>query len=184
MKKILGLSLFLIALASWSSAAPVVCGILMRGDSSNTVASSTCSVTPDPGFFISSLTLLASDDYTGLLIGSPVVSYEATLIQSDTVFTGAIFCDVGTGIFGSQPCAATILPSTTVTSLDLSSFTVGLINGSNTVVNGAVIGASIVLALDFNETPLLGTSISEPTTLGLTGGALLGLSFLAFKKKQ
>jgi hypothetical protein len=184
MKKTLALSLSLVALASLASAAPVMCGILMKGDSSTTVTSSSCSVNPDPGFFISALTLTATDDYTGLLLGSPVVSYAATLVQSDAVFTGALFCDVGTGIFGSQPCSVIILPASTVTSLNLSTFTVGLINGSNTVTNGNVIGASIILALDFVERPLPAAGIPEPTTLGLMGGALLGLVFLACKKKQ
>jgi hypothetical protein len=181
MKKLLVLSLLLVALASLASATPVMCGILMKGDSSATVASSACTVNPDPGFFISSLTLAATDDYTGLLIGSPVVSYAATLIQSDPVFAGAIFCDVGTGIFGSQPCAATILPASIKTNLNLSTYTVGLINGSNTVKGGSIVGASIVLAVDFRETMI---PTPEPTTRGVLGTALLGLGLLACKKKR
>jgi PEP-CTERM motif len=184
MKKILALFLFLVALASLAGASPVLCGILMKGDSSTTLFNTTCTVNPDPGFFISSLTLTATDDYTGDLFGSPDVSFSATLIQSAAVFTGAIFCDVTTGLFGSDPCSSPILPSSTVSSLNLSTFTVGLINGSNSVTSGQVIGASIVLALDFGETQIPAPDVPEPTTLGLMGGALLGLGFLLARKKK
>jgi len=185
MKKTPVLALLLVALASLANASPVMCGILMKGDSSSTVVSSMCTVNPDPGFFISSLSLTGTDDYAGLLSGSPVVSYAATFSQSTPVFTTPVFCDVTTALSHSQPCNVTILPSSTVTGLDLSTYTIGLINGSNTVTGGSVIGASIVLGLDFGETQIPGTTgTPEPTTLGLVSGALLGLGFLARKKKQ
>jgi hypothetical protein len=189
MKKILVLSLLLVALAGLASATPVGCGILMKGNSSTTLVSSMCTVNPDPGFFISSLTLTGTDDYAGDLFGNPVVTYAATFSESGPVFMAPVFCNVTTGLFHSQPCNVTILPSSTVTGLDLSTYTIGLINGSNTVTGGGILGASIVLALDLGETAIPGTKAGdadapEPTTLGLMGGALLGLALLARKKQQ
>ncbi len=188
-KKILVLSILLVALAGLASATPVQCGILMQANSSTTVFSSVCTVDPDPGFFISSLTLTGTDDYAGDLFGNPIVSYAATFSQSDPVFTTPVFCAVTTSLSHSQPCDVTILPSSTVTGLDLSTYTIGLINGSNTVTGGGVIGAAIILALDFGETPIADgkagdTGAPEPATLGLMGGALLALGLLARRRQQ
>jgi hypothetical protein len=54
---------------------------------------------------------------------------------------------------------------------------------SNTVIQGTISGASINLFLDYAETlaPVGGTP--EPATLGLMGSALVGLAFLARKKR-
>ena len=88
-----------------------------------------------------------------------------------------------TGGTGSNPCLATIEPSGTVTGLDLASYTIQLTNAGNTVTGGVVTGASLVMTLNYTESPIVG-GVPEPTTLSLVGGALLGLGFLARKKKQ
>jgi hypothetical protein len=182
LKKLLLISLALIAFASLASATPVMCAVLMFPNTSGTNGS-VCSITPDAGFFISSLTLTGTDDYTGLQSGNPVVTYAATLTQSSPVF-GATYCNVTTGTTGSNPCAISVTPSSTVTSLNLSTYSLQLTNATNTVTGGAITGASIVLALNYGETMIPVTGSPEPATLGLMGGALLGLGFLARRKRQ
>jgi hypothetical protein len=182
MKKLLFTALFLTGIAQFASATPIDCGILMAPNSSTTFATTTCTVNPDPGFFISSLTLTATDDYTGFQSGSPDVMYAATLNQTAPVFTSVTYCEVVTISGNSVPCSDTILPAMTVSGLDLSTYSISLINGSNTVVGGTVLGASIGLHLDYAET-LSPSSVPEPTTIVLTSGALLGLGLLARRKK-
>ena len=178
MKKLLFTALFLMGIAQFASASPIDCGILMAPNSSTTFITSTCTVNPDPGFFISVLTLTATDDYTGLQTGTPTVTFAANLQQSSTVFSGLTYCAVTGG-----PCADTTSPSATVSSLDLSTYSVSLINGSNTVTGGTVLGASIGLRLDYGETLLPVGAVPEPTTIALMSGALLGLGLLARRKK-
>jgi hypothetical protein len=183
MKKLVLMSLFLIAFAGLASATLTSpCAVLMGANSSGSNGS-TCSATPDAGDFISSLTITITDDYTGLQSGSPSVNYSATLTQSSAVFSAPVFCTVTTGGTGSNPCLATIEPSGTVTGLDLASYTIQLTNAGNTVTGGVVTGASLVMTLNYTESPIVG-GVPEPTTLSLVGGALLGLGFLARKKKQ
>jgi len=179
-KKLILISLFLIGLAGLAGAAPIFCSVLMGSNTSGN-SSSTCAITPDPGFFISSLTLTATDDYTGLQSGSPVVTYGATINESAAVFTGITFCTVTTGGSGSVPCSDTILPANTVTGLNLSNFSLNLINATNSVTGGSVTGASIVLTLDYAETQI---TTPEPATLGITSVFLIGLGLFGWRKKQ
>jgi hypothetical protein len=183
MKKLVLTALLLIGIAQLASASPIDCSILMSPNSSVTLLTSTCTVNPDPGFFISTLTLTAADDYTGLQSGSPVVNYDATLNQTATVFTILDYCDVTTGISGSIPCNSTVQPSNTVTGLDLPTYSIHLIDGSNTVTGGTVTGASIVLTLNYGETQIPLGTVPEPVTVGWMSGALLGIGLLARRKK-
>jgi len=184
MKKLVLTAVFLIGIAQLASATPVDCAILMAPNSSVTFSTSTCTINPDPGFFISSLTLTAEDDYTGLQSGSPIVQYAATLDQTATVFTDVIYCNVNTVFPGdSFPCPSPVLPSNTVSGLDLSTYSVHLIDGSNMVTDGSVTGASIVLTLNYGETLIPPGTVPEPATVGLVSGALLGIGLLARKKK-
>lgn len=183
MKKLLLLSLLWIGLAGVAKATPIDCFVLMAANTSGNTGS-TCTVTADPGFFISSLTLTGTDDYTGYLSGSPVVSYSATLNQSSAVFSPPAFCNVTTALANSAPCFITVLPASTVTGLNLASYTVQLTAASNTVLGGAVVGDSIELFLNFGETfgSVTGTgdgtgtgSVPEPATLLLLLSGLLGV---------
>lgn len=159
-----------------------MCAVLMPANTSGSTGS-TCTVNPDAGFYISSLTLTATDDYSGLQSGNPVVQFGASLNQSSGVFSSIVYCDVTTGLTGSDPCSAGVLPANTVSGLNLSTYSVNLFNGINTVTGGVVTGASIVLSLNYGETLIPLTGTPEPATLGLLGGALLGLGFLARRKK-
>jgi len=180
MKKLILLSLAAIGIASVASATPVNCEVLMAANTMGG-SSNTCTVTPDPGDFISSLTLTGADDYTGFLTGNPVVAFSATLVQSSPVFSAPTFCSATTSGVNSVSCAITVSPST-VTGLDITTpYSLNLINAANTVTGGGVTGASITLALSFTESPIT-SSTPEPATLGLTGMALLGVGFLARRK--
>jgi hypothetical protein len=184
MKKILVVSLFLVALAGFVGATPVMCDVVMQPNSSNIVLSSSCTVNPDPGFYISSLTLTGYDSFTG---GSalPIVNYTGTLSQSSPVFSIPTFCQV-TSDAGSNSvnCNFTVLPANTVSGLHLATYTVGISAASNTEVQGTISAASINLILNYGETLIPLTGTPEPATFGLLGGALLGLGFLARRKKS
>jgi hypothetical protein len=156
------------------------CSVLMDPNTSG-ISGTTCSATPDAGFFLDSLTLTITDDYTGWQSGSPVVSYSGTLTQSFAVFTAPIFCNVTTTANSSNPCAVTITPANTVSGLNLSSFTITLTNAGNTVAGGAITGASEVMTLSATESAITGAP--EPATFGIMGAALVGLGFLARKRK-
>jgi hypothetical protein len=181
MKKLILISAFLMGIAGLANATPVMCSVLM-GANTTANTGSTCTVTPDAGFFISALTLTATDDYTGVQSGTPTVSFSATLSQSTSIF-GATYCNVLTGGTGSIPCVVTILPASTVSGLNLPTYSVHLTNASNFVTGGAVTGASIVLELNWGETLIPVTGTPEPATLGLMSGGLLFLGLLARRKK-
>jgi hypothetical protein len=165
-------------LASASITYSTPCSVLMFPNTTGN-AGSTCSATPDAGFFLNSLTITITDDYTGLQSGTPTVSYTGTLTQSSAVFSAPTFCNVTTSGSNSVPCSVTINPSSTVTGLNLASYTIQLTNAGNSVTGGAVTGASEVMTLSATEAPIGGTP--EPATLGLVGGALLGLGMLRKK---
>src|SRR5579871_6504066 len=132
MKKLILLSLAAIGIASVASATPVNCEVLMAANTSGG-SSNTCTVAPDPGDFISSLTLTGADDYTGYLTGNPVVAFSATLIQSSSIFSAPTFCNATTSGVNSVSCAITVNPTSTITGLDITTpYSLNLINASNT----------------------------------------------------
>jgi hypothetical protein len=187
MKKILFLSLLLIGLAAVASATPVTCSVLMAP---NTTGASTtmCTVTAPTGFYISALTLTGSDDYTGYQSGNPTASFSGTLSLTPgftTPLSSLTFCNVVTSGTNSVPCA--ILPNpdpASNTNTTITTFSLQLINAGNAVSGGVVTGDSIVLNLDWAVTEIPSTGVPEPSTLGLTGSALLGLSFLIRKRSR
>jgi len=181
MKKLLLIVILWAATAGLASAFSVPCAVLMTPNTTGSAGSS-CTVTPDPGFFISSLTLTGTDDYTGDQSGDPSVDYDATLTQSSDVYDAPTFCIVDTSGGHSVPCAITIAPANTVTGLALARSTVTLPDASNTVTGGTITGASIVLELNFAETQSPVSPTPEPGTLSLMGSGLLGLGFLARKR--
>jgi len=144
--------------------------------------SSTCSATPDAGEQLTSITITITDDYTGWQSGNPVVSYSGTLTQSSAVFSAPTFCNVATNVNVSIPCAVTINPSATVSGLALPSYTIQITNAGNAVTGGAVTGASEVMTITATEAPI-GGSAPEPATFAMLGAGLLGLGFIARKRK-
>jgi hypothetical protein len=183
MKKLVLIALLLIVIAGLAGATPVMCDVVIQPNSSNIVLSSSCTVNPDPGFYISSLTLTGFVSFTGGA-GEPIVDFTGSLSQSDNLFSIPTFCQV-TSDAGSNSinCNSTVLPANTVTGLDLSSYTVDISSASNTEVQGTVAAASISLELNYGETLIPTGSVPEPYTIGLLSGGLIGLGFLARRKK-
>lgn len=181
MKNLFVIALLCIGFAGVANATPISCAVLMYSNTSGNTGT-TCTVNPDPGFFISALTLTGTDDYTGLEAGNPVVSFSATLVQTVTLFSET-YCNVSTGPTASIPCSIVTLPAATVAGLDLTSFSVYLSNASNTVSGGSVVGSSIVLHLGFGETqdPVPPPPAPEPSSLLMLSSGLLGLGFLKRK---
>lgn len=183
MKKLLLISLALVAIAGVAGATPVSCGVVMAPNSSTLLLSSACTVNPDPGYYISSLTLTGNDSFTGGA-GLPLVDFTGTLFDSNGVFTIPAFCPVSSdSSSNSINCPITVNPSSTVSGLNLSTETISISAASNTEVQGTVSAASINLFLDFAETQIPVTGTPEPATLGLMGSALVGLGLLVRRKK-
>jgi PEP-CTERM motif len=184
MKRLLLASLIWVGLAGVVHATASDCYVLMAANSTGNDGTTTCTITPDPGFYISALTLTGADDYTGYINGDPLVNFGATLDQSTTVFSIPTFCTVFTDASGDgEVCNDTVLPANTVTGLDLSSYTLRLTNASNTVTGGDVVGDSIVLNLDYAETesPPPPPPMPEPSSLLLLSSGLVGLGFMKRK---
>jgi hypothetical protein len=183
MKKLFLTALFLIGLAQLASATPVLCDVVMAPNSSNIVLSSSCTVNPDPGFFISTLTLTGFDSFTGGA-ALPIVNFTGTISQSANVFSIPAFCQV-TSDAGSNSvnCPLTVEPANTFTGLDLSTYTVSIGSASNSEVQGSIAAASISLELNYGETQIPAGSVPEPYYMGLVSVGLLGLGILARRKK-
>jgi hypothetical protein len=191
MKTLVLLSLVLMGFAASAAATPVQCSVLLTPNETG-ASTDLCTVTAPVGFYINSITLTGTGDFTGYQNGNPVVSFEGTFSTS-AVLTGPLgsptFCDVVTSGTNSIPCS--ILPnpdSGSNTNPAITTFSFQLTNVGNSVTNGTITGASIVLDLDYGVTPIPGAvppgAVSEPSTLGLVGGALLGVCFLARKKSK
>jgi len=175
-------------LASASITYTSPCAVLMFPSTTGNTGS-TCSATADAGDYLTSVTITIQDDYTGWQSGTPIVSYSGTLTESAALFTAPTFCNVGTTINAgppttgnSIPCAVTINPTGTVTNTlqSLTAFTIQLTNAGNSVSGGTVTGASEVMTITATEAAI---SLPEPATFGLMGAALVGLGFLARKRK-
>jgi PEP-CTERM motif len=190
-KNLILLSLVSIGLAASAAATQVQCSVLLTPNESG-ASTDPCTVVAPVGFYISSLTLTGSDDYTGYQSNNPVVSFGGTLSPSAALTTPLVaptFCNVVTSGTNSVPCS--ILPNPDLgsnTNPAITSFSLQLTNISNTVTSGTITGASIVLDLDYGVTQIpevVPTGVvPEPSTLGLLGGALVGVGFFARKKSN
>ena len=164
----------LVGFAAQSSASPLtsICSALMNPNNQAGVSGSTCTVTADPGFFISGLTLTASDDVTGVFGGVPTLTFSATLVQSGALFSIPTYCG---GLTSGLPCADTVVGSP-ASGLNLTTYSVQSTNAFNTVSGtGGIAGASIVMTLTATETR---STVPEPMTFSLMGAGLLGLGLL------
>jgi hypothetical protein len=187
MKKLLLIALSLGVLAGLAGATPLNCGGALMNPNSGPVDGPVCTVNAPGGFFISALTLTSTDDYTGYVSGTPPFPQVNFTIGFDQNPGFAAINGTGAGCMvatagspaSSVPCQNT--PQTINGNFGASA-TVQL-NASNLVTGGTVTGASVVYTLDYAVTQIQTSGTPEPATLGMMGSALLGLGFLARRKK-
>jgi hypothetical protein len=135
--------------------------------------SSVCSVTADPGFFINSVTVTITSDYTGYQTGSPVVTYLYTFAVNTAGF-GAIPNGMVTSN-GEDHIPNENFNSTVTGNFD--STVTERINLTNSVTGGVVTGTSGVMTISATEIAQIITA-PEPLTLSLIGAGLLSLGLL------
>jgi hypothetical protein len=202
MKKTLLLSLFIAAFAGLASATTVICTVTggtvlvsqqggtafsINGGSGTSTGGSTgiisCpAITADPGFTINSYQVIATADFTSS-ISTPIpttVTMLYTLVGGSqngatsplvTVTNGP-----GIGSNGSNPVSPFAVGANLTG--NQAAFTV---NVTSTVTAGSPAASSGSVGISYTEVAV--TGVPEPATLGLMGSALLGLGFLARRKK-
>lgn len=170
MKKIVFAAIVISGLAGSAGASIIYsspCSVLQSPDSGPTL-SGVCSATADPGFYISSVTLTITSDYTGWQSGNPVVTNTYTFATN-------------TAGFGTIPDGVVTTSGTNSSSIQ--NFDVTLFgnfgpsvsesfNMSNAVTGGTVTGSSGVMTITATETA---SAVPEPATSSFVGGVLLGL---------
>ncbi|HLK69299.1 MAG TPA: PEP-CTERM sorting domain-containing protein [Bryobacteraceae bacterium] len=145
---------------------------------SGPTASSACSATADPGFFIDSVTFTITSDYTGYQSGNPVVT-DIYTFATNTAGFGA----VGNGVVTTTGTNSNPIQNFNVTlSGNFGSSVTESFNLSNTVSGGSVTATSGVGRISATESPI-GGNVPEPGSLGLIGSALVGLG-LFFRRQR
>lgn len=140
--------------------------------------SSTCSLTADPGFFISSVTVTITSDYTGYVNGNPVVTDVYAFVSNSAGFGAIPNGVVTTNVSNSNPVQNF---NSTLTG-NFGSTVTESFSMTNTVSGGAVIATSGLMTISGLESP--NPVVPEPATLGLVGSALLGLSLVLRRKRS
>jgi hypothetical protein len=163
------LTVFSGALASAAIIVSSPCSVLQGANQGSSSASSICSVTADPGFFLNSITITVTSDYTGFQSGTPT----ATLVYSYAQNTPG---------FGAIPNGVVTTSGTNSVPVQNSNQTVnGNFGGSatvqfaitNSVAGGSVTGVSGVMTISATETA---SAVPEPATMMLFGSGLIGLA--------
>jgi hypothetical protein len=172
MNRILQFSLLLMLGSGLANAAIVLvspCSVL-EAPNSGPSNSAVCSATADPGFFINSVTLTITSDYTGYQSGTPTVTDTYSFVLNSAGFTAIPNGVVTTTGTNSNP----IQNYNQTRNGNFGSVVQEQISMSNTVAGGVVTGTSGVVTLTATETAI--TGVPEPTTLSLLGFGLLGLA--------
>jgi hypothetical protein len=152
-----------------------------------------------PGSFINSITITITSDYTGYLSGGfagevagvdPLETIVYTFSggapfsfsnPTQNVMTTCGAADPSTGVFTCNSVAQTGGQTSFNGDQSVTSNPLISLLGTASLSNGSVVSGSSVVLLSYT-TALIG-STPEPTTLGLVGCSLLGLGFLARRKK-
>lgn len=199
MKKVLSLSFLLAASSILGHATTIFCSVIDGGIVSNagttakvdqggtlvsTPVFSCPSLDAGSGNLLSNVVLLGTGDYDGGPFGT-ITGTSVTEVFGVTTGPFALAATSLTVTGGNSSNATSIpVPFQLGSTLNpgtqtLAAFTVNL---SSFVNSGTVAESSAQIALFYTTTSIVGPA-PEPATLGLMGGALLGLGFLARRKK-
>jgi hypothetical protein len=203
MKKFAVLALVSAAFAALATAAPCTGGtgggfVLFTGGTTPVVSNQiTCSVTAPANNYITSVSIFTISDLTNgannpsFTITTQALNFSSTgngvvtnLTPANTTVTGAAQVASSGALTGNTNQSLTAL---SVSFLATSAVNSGTANGSSIDASGITgitgTAAGVVSGIFFTYAPITQQGVPEPATLSLVGGALLGLGFIARKRK-
>jgi PEP-CTERM motif len=192
MKKLTILFCTFVVLASLAGATPIFCGSVNYAAGNAGPLSITCAAalaTAPGGSFINSITLIINSDYTGFINGNPNVTLTYTqsplTLTPDPVIPDPLTQVVHTNLGNNPPNSMPVTYSQTISGNFGSSSVALTILGNSAVAGGGVVSSSSVVFLDYTTSPIDGGGgVPEPASMGLMGVSLLGLGFLARKRRK
>ncbi|HTS29995.1 MAG TPA: PEP-CTERM sorting domain-containing protein [Bryobacteraceae bacterium] len=189
MKQVLLTALIALSGAGLASAISIVspCSVLELPNGGPLTSAPTCSITADAGFYINSVTLTITSDYTGWQSGTPTVTDSFTFVTDSAGFAG-MFGAIPDGVVNTNtgvnpPKSVPVVNYNETQNGNFGALVQESFSMTNTVINGVVTGTSGVMTITGTETPIVVGSAPEPATVGLMGVALLGIG-LAFRRKK